>query len=286
MNLFDQLVVQAMQSEQALGTVRPAVEKELLHHDVLREMSRSGLLAGLTFIGGTCLRACYGSPRLSEDLDFAGGVDFDPHRLAELGSVLEGTLLEKYGLPVRVSDPVREEGNVSTWKLRIQTRPASKHLPAQRIHIDICAVPSHHPRPALLRNTYGVNMGTDGLIVQAQTREEILADKWVALAFRPNRVQHRDLWDMLWLDQQGVVLDVPLVFQKLEDRQRTRQAFTAVLCDRLDDLERDPVYQKRFQKEMERFLPASDVREATHQPEFWFLLISTLREHAALFLSD
>ena len=49
MNLFDRLVEQAMQSEQALGTVRPALEKELLHHDILREMSRNGLLTGLTF---------------------------------------------------------------------------------------------------------------------------------------------------------------------------------------------------------------------------------------------
>jgi len=38
-----------------------AHEKELLHHDILRELSAAGLLAGLTFIGGTCLRACYGA---------------------------------------------------------------------------------------------------------------------------------------------------------------------------------------------------------------------------------
>lgn len=286
MNLFDQLVEQAMQSEAALGTVRPAVEKELLHHDILREMSRAGFLTGLTFIGGTCLRACYGSPRLSEDLDFTGGLDFDPARLAELGPVLEGTLLEKYGLPVSVSPPVREEGNVSTWKLRLQTRPATKHLPAQRIHIDICAVPSHHPRPALLRNAYGINMGTEGLIVQIQTREEILADKWVALAFRPNRVKYRDLWDMIWLDRQGVGVDVSLVFQKLNDRQRNRQEFATALIDRIDGLEKDPKHQQTFQKEMERFLFAADVRETVRQPGFWSLLMLNLREHAALFSSD
>lgn len=286
MNLFDQLVEQAMQSEAALGTVRPAVEKELLHHDILREMSRAGFLTGLTFIGGTCLRACYGSPRLSEDLDFTGGLDFDPARLAELGPVLEGTLLEKYGLPVSVSPPVREEGNVSTWKLRLQTRPATKHLPAQRIHIDICAVPSHHPRPALLRNAYGINMGTEGLIVQIQTREEILADKWVALAFRPNRVKYRDLWDMIWLDRQGVGGDVSLVFQKLNDRQRNRQEFATALIDRIDGLEKDSKHQQTFQKEMERFLFAADVRETVRQPGFWSLLMLNLREHAALFSSD
>jgi predicted nucleotidyltransferase component of viral defense system len=282
MNLFDRLVEQAMQSEQALGTVRPALEKELLHHDILREMSRNGLLTGLTFIGGTCLRACYGSPRLSEDLDFAGGSGFDPARLSGLKQLLEKTLLNKYSLPVDVSDPEREDGNVSTWKVRIQTRPGTKHLPAQRIHIDICAVPSHQPRPALLRNFYGVNMGTDGLILQAQTREEILADKWVALAFRPNRVKYRDLWDMLWLDRQGIRLDIPLLLCKLEDRQRPRQEFLSILLSRLDDLRTDPEHRQDFRKEMERFLPATDVREMLGQPEFWKLLQLNLQDQAAL----
>ena len=65
MNLFDQLVGEALRSRADLTTLRPVVEKELLHHDILREMSGAGLLASLTFTGGTCLRACYGSPRLS-----------------------------------------------------------------------------------------------------------------------------------------------------------------------------------------------------------------------------
>ncbi len=280
MNLFDQLSAQAMQSDQALGTLRPAVEKELLHHDILREMSRAGLLNDLTFIGGTCLRACYGSPRLSEDLDFAGGKDFDPSRLATLGSVLENTLIEKYGLPVQVSNPTREDGNVSTWKVRLQTRPATKHLPAQRIHIDICAAPSHRPRPSMLRNIYGINMGTDGLILQVQTREEILADKWIALAFRPNRIKYRDLWDILWLDRQGVQLDVPLTLEKLNDRQQTRPHFFDTLRNRMNGLKTDETQQREFQKEMERFLPSADIRESIQTPEFWDVLLFTLQEHA------
>lgn len=283
MNLFDQLSDQAMQSDQALGTLRPAVEKELLHHDILREMSRAGLLSGLTFIGGTCLRACYGSPRLSEDLDFTGGADFDSTRLARLASVLEKTLLEKYGLPVQVSDPTQEKGSVSTWKLRLQTRPATKHLPAQRIHIDICAVPSHRPRPAMLRNIYGINMGTEGLILQAQTREEILSDKWIALAFRPNRIKYRDLWDILWLDRQGIQLDGPLTLKKLKDRQQTQLNFFAVLNERINGLEARSTQQKGFQNEMERFLPATDIRESIRKPEFWDVLTFTLREHAKQF---
>ena len=36
------------------------------------------------------------------------------------------------------------------------------------------------------------------------SREEILADKFLALAFRPNRIKNRDLWDIVWLKQQGI----------------------------------------------------------------------------------
>lgn len=280
MSLFDQLTDLAMQSEQAVGTVRPAVEKELLHHDILREMSQAGLLTHLTFIGGTCLRACYGSPRLSEDLDFAGGADFSPTKLMTLGSVLEKTLMEKYGLPVHVSEPVREEGNVSTWKLRIQTRPETRHLPAQRIHLDICAIPSHQPRPTMLRNIYGVNMGTDGLILQAESREEILADKWIALAFRPNRIQYRDLWDILWLTRQGIRLDVPLVSKKLTDRKRTQDDFSTALRDRIAGLAAQREQQKEFKNEMGRFLPKEDVKRSIEQPMFWEALVLALQEHA------
>jgi predicted nucleotidyltransferase component of viral defense system len=49
----------------------------------------------------------------------------------------------------------------------------------------------------MLRNLYGVDLGTSGLILQAQSREEILADKVVALAWRENRIKNRDLWDIL-----------------------------------------------------------------------------------------
>lgn len=72
MSLFDRLVDEALNNQREFSPLRAVVEKELLHHDILREMSEAGLLSDLTFIGGTCLRACYGSNRLSEDLDFTG----------------------------------------------------------------------------------------------------------------------------------------------------------------------------------------------------------------------
>lgn len=278
MSLFDQLVNEALRARADLSSLRPVVEKELLHHDILREMSEAGLLAGLTFIGGTCLRACYGSSRLSEDLDFTGGSDFRRGDLAELATVLTDRLKSRYGLPVRVSEPVKTGGNVSTWKLVIETRPGRKHLPAQRINVDICAIPSHDPRPMMLRNLYGVDLGTSGLILQAQSREEILADKVVALALRENRIKNRDLWDIAWLIQQGVELPLQLIPLKIRDHKREKAAFIAALEARLAGLREQPDMRADFMKEMQRFLPAAAVRDTIEKEPYWSYLTQVVTE--------
>ena len=278
MSLFDQLVNEALRARADLSSLRPVVEKELLHHDILREMSEAGLLAGLTFIGGTCLRACYGSSRLSEDLDFTGGSDFRRGDLAELATVLTDRLKSRYGLPVRVSEPVKTGGNVSTWKLVIETRPGRKHLPAQRINVDICAIPSHDPRPMMLRNLYGVDLGTSGLILQAQSREEILADKVVALALRENRIKNRDLWDIAWLIQQGVELPLQLIPLKIRDHKREKAGFIAALEARLAGLREQPVMRADFLNEMQRFLPAAAVRDTIEKELYWSYLTQVVTE--------
>lgn len=280
MSLFDQLVDEALKSREDLSILRPVVEKELLHHDMLREMSEAGLLAGLTFIGGTCLRACYGSARLSEDLDFTGGNHFQRNDLVELADTLTDRLQTRYDLPVSVSEPVKAGGKVSTWKLTVETRPGQKHLPAQRIHLDICAIPSHDPRPMMLRNLYGVDLGTSGLILQAQSREEILADKMIALAFRENRIKNRDLWDIGWLVQQGVELPLKLIPLKILDHQREQAEFVDLLRSRVQGLKSQPEMRADFVKEMQRFLSAATVRDTVGTEAYWGYLIQVIDEQA------
>ena len=276
--LFDALVDEALKSRAELALLRPVVEKELLHHDILREMSGAGLLSGLTFIGGTCLRACYGSSRLSEDLDFTGGKDFKRSDLTQLAKVLKETLGTRYGLKVAVSDPVREEGKVSTWKMRVETRPGRKDFPAQRIHLDICAIPSHDPRPMMLRTLYGVDMGTSGLILQAQSREEILADKVIALAFREGRIKNRDLWDIGWLRQQGVELPAQLIPIKIHDHGRTEEEFRSLLQGRVGELKKSEALRKDFMNEMRRFLPAAVISQTVEQEPYWRYLTQVIGE--------
>ena len=280
MSLFDRLVNEALKSGAELSTLRPVVEKELLHHDILRELSSAGLLTGLTFIGGTCLRACYGSSRLSEDLDFTGGDDFKRSDLEALATVLPARLQTRYGLPVIVRGPTRTDRKVSTWKLCVETRASQKHLPTQRIHLDICAIPSHDPRPMMLRNLYGVDLGTSGLILQAESREEILADKIIALAFRKNRVKNRDLWDLAWLVQQGIELPTKLIPLKVRDHQREDTEFIEGLQRRLQDLKSRPEMRSDFVKEMHRFLPAATVRNTVEAKSYWEYLMHVIEEQS------
>jgi predicted nucleotidyltransferase component of viral defense system len=269
MSLFERLVAQALRDHATLNPLAMVVGKELLHHDILREMSRAGLLEKLTFMGGTCLRMCYGSNRLSEDLDFTGGDGFGRECLRPLPTLLTEKLLIKYGLNVEVSEPKREIGNVDTWRLKIVTRTEQKGMPVQRINIDICAVPGYDKRPMMLRNHYGVDMGTSGLILQVESREEILADKLIALPLRPGRIKNRDLWDIVWLKQQGIVLPMELLEKKITDHRHTVDSFVTLLCNRLEMLKVDDGVRIAFEQEMKRFLPSNIVNETVKNKSFW-----------------
>jgi predicted nucleotidyltransferase component of viral defense system len=276
MSLFDQLVDQALSEHSELAPLRVVVEKELLHHDIMRALSDSGMLQKLCFIGGTCLRACYGSNRLSEDLDFTGGAEFNRADLAQLKPVLTARLETKYGLNVTVSEPQKESGSVDTWKLKVQTRPESRHLPAQRINIDVCAIPSYMSRPKVLLNPYGVDMGTQGLILNAEALEEIYADKILAFALRRGRIKNRDLWDLLWLKQQGVEPALELIPAKLKDHQVELEEFLGKAVARAGSLVSDQQTKKDFRNEMQRFLPAQLVASTVADDRFWEYLTSEI----------
>lgn len=269
MNLFDQLVIEALKNQPNLSPLKIVVEKELLHHDILRILSHNNLLANLTFIGGTCLRCCYGGVRLSEDLDFTGGSDFTRDGLSTMSHLLVENLNDKYGLLVKVGEPVKDKKNVDTWKIKVETRPRHKHLSAQRINIDICSVPSYEKRPMMLLNLYGVEMGTSGLIIQAQSREEIYADKLIAFGLRPNRLKYRDLWDIAWLHQQGLKPRIELIPNKLRDRNYTVGYFLRLFNNRKQLLIENGNIALEFKQEMHRFLSIEQIAEVIEKDNLW-----------------
>ena len=278
MNLFDKLVTEALKNQPNFSSLRVVVEKELLHQDILRTLSQNNLMHELTFIGGTCLRACYGGARLSEDLDFTGGANFSRNSLSTMGEILTENLNEKYNLKVIVNNPIKDIKNVDTWKIKVETRPKQKHLPAQRINIDICSVPSYEKQPMLLINPYNVDMGTNGLIIQAQSREEIYSDKLLAFALRPNRIKHRDLWDILWLHQQGIKPRFELIPKKLADRKITEKYFLKLFEQRSKLLKTEDSLAIDFKKEMLRFLPSEQINQMLDQDKLWSFIIYLIND--------
>lgn len=65
-----------------------------------------------------------------------------------------------------------------------------------------------------LRNIYDIDIGTSGLILQAQNCEEILTAKFMALVLQSNRIKYRDLCYSHLLTQQGIEISLDLIPKK------------------------------------------------------------------------
>lgn len=106
----------------------PAIEKELLHVEILRAMHEAGHLRRLAFKGGTRLRLCHGGLRFSEDLDFSGGAKLDHAFLQDLEGVLRTRIGNRYGLEVTVGPPKLADG-----KTRSANRWVARSVPARGV---------------------------------------------------------------------------------------------------------------------------------------------------------
>ena len=90
------------------------------------------------------------------------------------------------------------------------------------------------------------------ILLKSESKEEILADKIIALGARPY-IKQRDLWDIHMLAQAGVSLQIELVRWKIKDYFLDRTNFVQSLHSRIKQLG-DQATIGAFQKEMSRFL--------------------------------
>lgn len=277
---FMQLVERAMAAPQ-VGHMRAVIEKELLHYDILFALEQAGLLDNLVFQGGTSLRLCYGGNRFSEDLDFAGGADFNSAKLAEMKQCIEQYIGKRYGLEVTVKEPkdLKEEPTyaelrINKWQIAVVTAPENKSMPKQRIKLEVANIPAYTKQPLALQANYPfLPSGYGDLLVMTETLDEIMADKLISLAATKKYVRNRDIWDLPWLLQQGAKLKIGLVKRKIDDyKLHDYQHMLEDLIERLPVLVQD----ESFISEMRRFLP-SDVFERTLGKEkFQVYLANTL----------
>ena len=201
----------------------PVIRKELLHYEILFALERANLLRGLTFQGGTALRLCYGAPRLSEDLDFSAGPDFSAENLQGVKEAVERRVRERFGVEAVVKEPRRRRVmsgvTVRRWWLVMKLPGSRPDEPYLRVRLEVANVPAYSREVCALHANYDfLPDGYSDLLIAAESRDEVMADKLVSLvASGVDRVRHRDIWDLRWLKRRGAAVRVDWVQRKLRD---------------------------------------------------------------------
>jgi predicted nucleotidyltransferase component of viral defense system len=283
--MLSHYINQILKQNPEYAGIIPVIEKEILHHDIMHVLVEQGVLQQLTFIGGTSLRLCYNSSRLSEDLDFNGGHSFKPTDFNGLEKDIQQYLSKKYEVEVFVNKPSQEkQGDTSSWKISIERESNRPDIPRQKMHIDVCAIPSFDVKKRPLINHYGIDVSTEGYLIPTQSLDEALADKFIALAYRSRRIKPRDLWDIVWIKQQGVKVNIALTFNKLAARGKQKDDFLEMLSVQLDNLSNVEEVKADFNSEMSRFLPNQIKLRTLNSPDYWPYLQSEINQLAQILL--
>ena len=275
---FEDMVNRAIKSVGS-ASIRPVIEKELLHYDILFALDNHGLLDGLTFQGGTSLRLCYGSSRLSEDLDFTGGVNFSAKEVEDIRDCIVKYVGKRYDLLVEVKEPKDLEKDIRyqdlkilKWQVAVTTSPERKDIPKQKIKIEVANVPSYTRIPKALTVNY--DMLPDGYgdtLIMVETLNEIMTDKVISLPNTQNYVRHRDIWDLRWLKQQGASVELDLLDKKIIDYKIDNYRDKVIeLKSRLPEIIRG----ENFLNELKRFIPV-EVQERTIKKEKFLTFLET-----------
>ncbi len=285
--MLKQQIRQIVQANPDYAAITPVIEKEILHHDIMAVLIKQGAMQRLTFIGGTSLRMCFNSARLSEDLDFNAGHHFKPTDFAGLETDIQQYLQDKYETEVWVNKPAEEtQGDTVSWKISIVKEANRPDLPRQKMHIDICAIPSFDVEKRALLNHYNIVVPTEGILVPVQSLQETLADKFIAVAYRARRIKPRDIWDIVWIKQRGVSLSNELVGKKLAARNKPQDDFKAALALQLDKLQQDDEVRTDFNAEMSRFIPSQLKQRTLDNPEYWAYVRAEVSEMAVALLQN
>lgn len=276
--MLSKIVEQIQTANPELVGMDDVIEKEILHHDILSVLHNEGFLSKLTFMGGTSIRICYGGSRLSEDLDFSCGKTFKKKDFKGMDSYLETFLKNKYQLNVTVREPKSKTGNTSTWKITIEKHSHRPDIPSQKMHIDVCSVPSYDVEHRPIIDHFNIKSPISGLPIAVQSQEELLADKMVAFAYRKRRIKPRDVWDIVWLTQQQQNQNGSLVTQKLQARGKEKEEFVCLIAKHSALIQNSTDSKKDFYNEMSRFLPQGVLARTLEQPKFWPYVGTVIKE--------
>lgn len=204
------------------------VKKEILHTDILTALDREGFLRLLTFQGGTSLHLMYGSPRFSEDLDFAGGRGIDFQTVNGFGECVMDYVGSVYNMSMNLKDKIRpgEHTGMRVFEMKFETNPENRHIPRRMKKVEIAACEAFTRENSYINSCYDfMPANLNDLIIATQAPEEILADKLLALpaAFNASssdwvNIRYRDFFDIWFLQHQlGAKFDPEMLQKKIDD---------------------------------------------------------------------
>ena len=234
-----------LKESQFTGLTSSQIFQEQMQKAVLTSMSRQNVFRNLVFQGGTALRLFYNNPRFSEDLDFAliqGVETFDIERaLSNSASFISSFFPFLQQVKGRMQ---KQDDLLQRYVLTTQSNVAEQRI---RLHVELAMIPSYHHELRIL------SFPPLQPVVRVETREEILADKLLALGAR-SYLKGRDLWDIYFLTKEHELsVDWELVWMKAHDYQEKTQQVKKGLQKLVTTL--DTQGTAILDTEMKRFLP-------------------------------
>ena len=234
-----------LKESQFTGFTSSQVFQEQMQKAVLTSMNKENVFRNLVFQGGTALRLFYNNPRFSEDLDFALKQDVKSFDIETVFSNLTGLVSSFFPFLQQVNGRIQKQDNLlKRYILTTHSNVAEQNI---RLHVEIAMIPSYHNELRIL------SFPPLQPIIRVETRDEILADKIVALGSR-SYLKGRDLWDIYFLTkEQELSVDWDLVLKKVHDYKLKTQEVKKGLKKSVSILGKQGI--SILNTEMKRFLP-------------------------------
>lgn len=225
------------------------IAKEILHYDILSVLYSSPINKILVFRGGTALRLCHQNNRYSEDLDFTlvNGTKFELNYMSFFKKSFEKKIQNKYGLDIEFIETKDDENCVKKYTVKVLL-PLANNQKA-KINIEIAQIPSYDNSLKTVINNYP-NEFSVNTFVRVESKEEILADKIIALGTR-EYLKYRDFWDIKFLQDIHIKLNYDFVRQKIKDYEI--ENFYEKFAQKLSFIEQNDL-RADFEYGMSRFL--------------------------------
>ena len=167
--------------------------REYLQYEILKLIFEGTYAHKYTFLGGTCLRICYGTNRFSEDLDF-DNVDLTKEEFEETAAAIK-LGLERLGFKVEISFTYKGAFHCKVrFPALLYDVGLSPHKEA-RVLIKLDTEKQHYDyeRALIPIDKFGVR--TDVLAVPLS----LLASQKIAAIMGRKRPKGRDYFDLRWI---------------------------------------------------------------------------------------